>query len=130
MPSANTGVLIVTYIPKALGISKASNWLFTYAVLQLTPIMPQKIHGRTYYFFGVMHLIIAIIAHWHFPETSGKLLEEVDLIFSGKYNFYGAYVHHPQTAAVALAQIEKVQHHENIYRFPVVALILKAMDAV
>lgn len=104
---------------KALGISTASNWLFTYAVLQLTPIMLQKIYWRTYVLFSAMCLIIAIVVHWQFPETSGKSLEEVDLIFSGKFNFYDVHVHHPQTAAAALAQMEKVQQrNKNIYRFP------------
>ncbi|GAN05195.1 general substrate transporter [Mucor ambiguus] len=104
---------------KALGISTASNWLFTYAVLQLTPIMLQKIYWRTYVLFSAMCLVIAIIVHWQFPETSGKSLEEVDLIFSGKFNFYDVHVHHPQTAAAALAQMEKVQQrNKNIYRFP------------
>ncbi|KAI8642465.1 general substrate transporter [Parasitella parasitica] len=104
---------------KALGISTASNWLFTYAVLQLTPIMLQKIHWCTYVLFSAMSLVIAMIVHWQFPETSGKSLEEVDLIFSGKFNFYDVHVHHPQTAAAALAQMEKVQQtNSNIYRFP------------
>ncbi|KAL7318466.1 hypothetical protein PS15m_001707 [Mucor circinelloides] len=104
---------------KALGISTASNWLFTYAVLQLTPIMLQKIYWRTYVLFSAMCLVIAVIVHWQFPETSGKSLEEVDLIFSGKFNFYDVHVHHPQTAAAALAQMERVQQrNKNIYRFP------------
>lgn len=55
---------------KALGISTASNWLFTYAVLQLTPIMLQNIYWRTYVLFSVMCIIIAIIVHFYFPETN------------------------------------------------------------
>ena len=55
---------------KALGISTASNWLFTYAVLQLTPIMLQKIYWRTYVIFSVMCLVIAVIVHFYFPETN------------------------------------------------------------
>jgi MFS family permease len=55
---------------KALGISTASNWLFTYAVLQLTPIMLKKIQWRTYLLFSIMCLIIAAVVHWYFPETN------------------------------------------------------------
>ncbi|KAI8091633.1 general substrate transporter [Thamnidium elegans] len=55
---------------KALGISTASNWLFTYAVLQLTPIMLQRIHWRTYVLFSVMCFIIAVIVYWYYPETN------------------------------------------------------------
>jgi hypothetical protein len=55
---------------KALGISTASNWLFTYAVLQLTPIMLQKIYWRTYVLFSVMCLVIAAAVHYFFPETN------------------------------------------------------------
>lgn len=59
---------------KALGISTASNWLFTYAVLQLTPIMLQRIYWRTYVLFSVMCLVIAVIVYWHFPETNVRYL--------------------------------------------------------
>ncbi|ORE09191.1 general substrate transporter [Rhizopus microsporus var. microsporus] len=55
---------------KALGISTAFNWITTYAVLQLTPIMLRNIEWRTYVLFCVMCLIIAIIVHLYFPETS------------------------------------------------------------
>lgn len=55
---------------KALGISTASNWLFTYAVLQLTPIMLQRIYWRTYVLFSVMCFIIALIVYWYYPETN------------------------------------------------------------
>ncbi|KAG2208893.1 hypothetical protein INT47_011033, partial [Mucor saturninus] len=104
---------------KALGISTASNWLFTYAVLQLTPIMLQRIYWRTYVLFSVMCLVIAVIVYWHYPETNGKSLEEVDLIFSCRFNYYDVDVHHPQTAAAALAQMEKVQQrNKTLYRFP------------
>lgn len=104
---------------KALGISTASNWLFTFAVLQLTPVLLQKIHWRTYVLFSIMCLIMAIVVHCYFPETNGKSLEEVDLIFSCGFNYYDVDVHHPQTAAAALEQMEKVQQkNKDIYRFP------------
>ncbi|KAI8989445.1 hypothetical protein BDB01DRAFT_848617 [Pilobolus umbonatus] len=104
---------------KALGISTASNWLFTFAVLQVTPIMLQNIHWKTYLLFSIMCLIIAVVVHSYFPETNGKSLEEVDLIFSCGFNYYDVDVHHPQTAAAALAQMEKVQKkNKDIYQFP------------
>ncbi|EIE91595.1 hypothetical protein RO3G_16306 [Rhizopus delemar RA 99-880] len=88
-------------------------------VLQLTPIMLERIHWRTYVLFCVMSFIIAIIVHYYFPETSGKSLEEVDLIFSCRFNYYDVNVHHPQTAAEALEQMERVQQRDkNVYRFP------------
>lgn len=104
---------------KALGISTATNWLATYAVLQLTPIMLEQIRWGTYVFFCVMCFLIAIIVHLYFPETNGKSLEEIDLIFSCRFNYYDVNVHHPQTAAEALEQMEKVQQMDkNVYRFP------------
>ncbi|KAI8977604.1 hypothetical protein BDF20DRAFT_821762 [Mycotypha africana] len=104
---------------KALGISTASNWLFTYVVLQLTPIMLKSIYWRTFVLFCASCLIIAFVVHWQFPETNGKSLEEVDLIFSGKFRFYDVDVHHPQTAAAALKLMEEAQQrNRNMYRFP------------
>lgn len=54
---------------KALGISTASNWLITYGVLQLTPIMLQRIYWRTYVLFSIMCLAIAVIVYYYYPET-------------------------------------------------------------
>jgi hypothetical protein len=55
---------------KALGISTASNWLFTLAVLQLSPIMLEYIHWVTYLLFSIFCLIIALVVHNYFPETN------------------------------------------------------------
>lgn len=55
---------------KALGISTATNWLFTYAVLQLTPIMLQHIYWRTYVIFSVLSLISVFLVYMYFPETN------------------------------------------------------------
>lgn len=40
----------------------------------------------------------------------GKSLEEVDLIFSCNFNYYDVNVHHPQTAAAALRQVNRKRH--------------------
>ncbi|KAI9246766.1 hypothetical protein BY458DRAFT_465713 [Sporodiniella umbellata] len=104
---------------KALGISTAANWLFTYAVFQLTPIMLERVEWRTYILFCVLCIVIAITVHLCFPETNGKSLEEIDLIFGCRFNYYDVNVHHPQTAAEALSQMEKIQQTDkNVYRFP------------
>lgn len=43
----------------------------------------------------------------------------MDLIFSCRFNYYDVNVHHPQTAAEALIQMERVQQRDrNLYRFP------------
>ncbi|KAG1323391.1 hypothetical protein G6F62_009685 [Rhizopus arrhizus] len=55
---------------KALGISTAFNWLFTYIVLQLTPTMLERIQWRTYVLFCVMCIIMAIVVYLYFPETN------------------------------------------------------------
>ncbi|KAF7728857.1 hypothetical protein EC973_005483 [Apophysomyces ossiformis] len=100
---------------KALGITTAANWLFNFVILQVSPVMLNRIQWKMYVVFSVFCAFVALAVYGFFPETMGKSLEEVDLIFSCNVNYYDVNVHHPQTAAAALAQMERSQlqneHH-------------------
>ncbi|KAG0176174.1 hypothetical protein DFQ28_008153 [Apophysomyces sp. BC1034] len=114
---------------KALGITTAANWLFNFVILQIAPIMFSTIQWKTYVVFGVFCACIALAVYGFFPETMGKSLEEVDLIFSCNFNYYDVNVHHPQTAAAALAQMERSQlQNEHHFTFvgPTVSNIVTA----
>ncbi|KAI9259690.1 hypothetical protein BDA99DRAFT_99227 [Phascolomyces articulosus] len=92
---------------QALGLTTAANWLFNYGVSQITPIMYVNIRWKTFATYAVLCAVIAFVVYRYFPETKGKSLEEIDLIFSGNFNYYDLNVHHPQTAAAALDVLDR-----------------------
>ncbi|WQF89767.1 Putative major facilitator, sugar transporter, major facilitator superfamily [Colletotrichum destructivum] len=63
-------------------ISSATNWLFNYMIVQITPISIDSIGWRTYIIFAVLNATWVPIIYLFFPETKGLELEDVDLLFS------------------------------------------------
>ncbi|ORY94510.1 and other transporter-domain-containing protein [Syncephalastrum racemosum] len=95
---------------QALGITTAANWLFNYGVTELTPLMYANIEWRAFLVYSIFCAVIPCIVYRYFPETMGKSLEEVDLVFSLNFNYYDVNVHHPQTAMAAIHQVEQIHH--------------------
>lgn len=72
--------------------------------------MFRKIVWGTYVFFAAICLIMAMVIHLYYPETKGRSLEEIQLIFSGALIDQRPDAHHPSTAAEALLHLEQIQH--------------------
>lgn len=66
---------------EANGLSTCSNWLINYAVVQLAPIMINKIAWKTYFVFMCFNFFHVPVVLWAFPETNGYKLEAMDAIF-------------------------------------------------
>ncbi|EPE05877.1 sugar transporter stl1 [Ophiostoma piceae UAMH 11346] len=64
-------------------ISTASNWIFNYMIVQITPIALTNIGWRTYIIFAVLNTSFVPIVYLFFPETKGLELEDMDRLFSG-----------------------------------------------
>ncbi|OAA56243.1 sugar transporter STL1 [Niveomyces insectorum RCEF 264] len=64
-------------------ISTASNWIFNYMVVQITPVAITNIGWKTYIIFGVLNTVFVPIIYFVFPETKGLELEDMDRLFSG-----------------------------------------------
>lgn len=67
---------------QANGISTSANWLFNFMVVMITPVAFSTINNYTYLIFAVINLLMVPASWWIFPETSGRSLEEMDLIFA------------------------------------------------
>ncbi|KAF7316717.1 MFS domain-containing protein [Mycena chlorophos] len=65
----------------AMSVAIGVNWLFSFTVSKLTPIMLNKIHYGTYLIFGLFCLFMGIWAWVFLPETSGIALEDIGLLF-------------------------------------------------
>lgn len=69
-------------------IAAASDWIFNYLVVQITPISISNIRWKTYMIFFVLNIAFAIIVWLFYPETSGRSLEEIDALYLGDNNRY------------------------------------------
>ncbi|QPC73349.1 hypothetical protein HYE68_004101 [Fusarium pseudograminearum] len=93
---------------KANATSTVSNWLWNFFIVMITPVM---IHGTgtfgwgTYAFFAAMNAIFFPIIYFFYPETSGRSLEEIDLIFAKGYTEKISYV-------TAAKQLPRMADHE------------------
>lgn len=64
----------------------ASDWIFNYLVVQITPVSIANIRWKTYMIFFVLNLLFAVTVYLFYPETTGRTLEEIDTLFFGENN--------------------------------------------
>lgn len=90
---------------KANAVSTSANWLFNFFVVQVTPVMVASIGWGTYLFFAILNGLFVPIVYFYYPETKGRSLEELDVIF--------AKSHVAGKAPVQVAKDEPfMEHHE------------------
>lgn len=66
---------------KGVALATCVNWLANFTVGIATPPMIQDIKFGTYIFFASFCLLAGLWAVFFVPETKGKTLEEIDLLF-------------------------------------------------
>jgi hypothetical protein len=77
---------------KANAVSTCSNWLFNFTVVMITPPMVAGIHWGTYLFFAAWNAVFVPVVYFFYPETAGRSLEEIDIIFAKGYTENMSYV--------------------------------------
>ncbi len=63
-------------------VSTCTNWISNFAVVMFTPIFVQDAGWGAYLFFSLMNFIFVPIIFFFYPETTGRTLEEIDIIFA------------------------------------------------
>ena len=58
-----------------------TTWLFNFLIVQVTPIMLDKISWRSYVIFAAINVVIGVTVLLWYPETAGLSLEQVDEVF-------------------------------------------------
>ena len=66
---------------QANALSTSANWIVNFMVVMVTPIAFNNIGWRTYVVFAVFNAAAVPIMYFCYPETKGRSLEEMDLIF-------------------------------------------------
>ncbi|OLY85173.1 High-affinity glucose transporter [Smittium mucronatum] len=68
---------------KSTSITTAANWLLNFVVGLVSPILIKKItYGIYLIFTGFMALAIVMV-YFFYPETKGRTLEQMEIVFSG-----------------------------------------------
>lgn len=69
----------------ATAVSTCANWLANYAVVQFTTIFINRSDYGCYLFFALINLTWIPLIFFCYPETAGRKLEEMDIIFARAY---------------------------------------------
>ncbi|KAK5134871.1 hypothetical protein LTR08_005961 [Meristemomyces frigidus] len=67
---------------KANAISTCSNWLWNFTVVMFTPPFVAASPYGCYLFFAVVNACFIPVIYFFYPETAGRSLEEIDLVFA------------------------------------------------
>ncbi|ODV84200.1 hypothetical protein CANARDRAFT_8877 [[Candida] arabinofermentans NRRL YB-2248] len=69
----------------ATSVSTCTNWVSNFAVVMFTPIFINQSKWGCYLFFACMNFLYVPIIYFFYPETAGRSLEEIDIIFAKSY---------------------------------------------
>ncbi|KAL2818521.1 general substrate transporter [Aspergillus cavernicola] len=82
-------LLPAEYAPLAIrtrtaALATATNWIFTFLVVEITPVSISSIGYRTYIYFAVFNFCFLPVIYYFYPETRNLTLEQIDLLFTGE----------------------------------------------
>lgn len=66
----------------ATAVSTCTNWITNFGVVMFTPIFMNTSAWGAYLFFAVMNYLFIPVIFFFYPETAGRTLEEIDIIFA------------------------------------------------
>lgn len=66
----------------ATAVSTCTNWITNFGVVMFTPIFMDTSAWGAYLFFAVMNYLFIPVIFFFYPETAGRTLEEIDIIFA------------------------------------------------
>ncbi|KAL2848603.1 general substrate transporter [Aspergillus pseudodeflectus] len=69
-------------------LAAASDWIFNYLIVQISPIAIENIRWKTYMIFFVLNVLFACLVWLFYPETQGRSLEEIDALYMGDNDRY------------------------------------------
>lgn len=77
---------------KANAVSTCSNWLWNFTVVMFTPPFTAASSWGCYLFFAIINGLFIPTVYFFYPETAGRSLEEIDLIFAKGFLENKSYV--------------------------------------
>jgi len=89
-----------------MALASASQWLFNFTLTKLTPTMVTNLGYKLFLMFGTINILGMGVFSLLIPETKGRSLEDMDIIF-------GAVTQEKRDADVAKQQRAMEQHQED-----------------
>ncbi|KAM0201814.1 hypothetical protein ACHAPI_001867 [Fusarium lateritium] len=68
---------------RAAALATASNWIFTFLVVEITPVSISSIGWKTYVYFCIFNAFFVPLIYFFYPETRLLSLEQIDKLFTG-----------------------------------------------
>ncbi|KAA8898329.1 hypothetical protein TRICI_006590 [Trichomonascus ciferrii] len=102
----------------AAAVSTCTNWIFNFAVVMFTPVFIDTSDWGCYLFFALVNFIFVPVIFFFYPETAGRSLEEIDVIFA-KSNVEGKPVFRVAATMPKLTPEEVEREAERIGLFEV-----------
>ncbi|KAG4423181.1 hypothetical protein IFR04_003679 [Cadophora malorum] len=68
----------------AASLASASNWIFTFLVVEITPVSINSIKWKTYIYFAIFNACFLPLIYFFYPETKNLSLEQIDELFTGE----------------------------------------------
>ncbi|KAL4908884.1 hypothetical protein BDW74DRAFT_165603 [Aspergillus multicolor] len=69
---------------RTAALATATNWIFTFLVVEITPVSISNIGYRTYIYFAVFNFCFLPLIFFFYPETRNLTLEQIDRLFTGE----------------------------------------------
>ncbi|AET38906.1 glucose-inactivated glycerol proton symporter STL1 Ecym_3420 [Eremothecium cymbalariae DBVPG len=96
-------------------MSTCTNWLCNFAVVMFTPIFIQQSRWGCYLFFAIMNFLYIPVIYFYYPETAGRTLEEIDIIYA-KSHVDGTQAWKVADALPKLT-LEEIEQYGNYFGF-------------
>ncbi|KAI9036922.1 sugar porter family MFS transporter [Aspergillus affinis] len=100
-------------------ISTANHWLWNFAVTMITPVAIDTIGYQYYLVFTCVGLCIPLSVYFFYPETMGRSLEEIDLVFRKSPSVFSTVQYAKKNSHLTVEdsfveEKAKIKHEENV----------------
>ncbi|KAF2717601.1 general substrate transporter [Polychaeton citri CBS 116435] len=103
---------------KGTALGTATNWIFNFMVVEITPIGIRNLGWQFYIIWTVFNLSFVPIVYFFFPETAGRTLEDIDRYFRENHNIIVSFDKAATSSKRPIEYIEKeeqeVRRHSSI----------------
>ncbi|GAO48299.1 general substrate transporter [Saitoella complicata NRRL Y-17804] len=76
-----TEIVELRFRSKGTALATMSNWSWNFMVVEITPIGAETLGYKFFFIFMVFNACFVPLIYFFYPETAGKSLEELDLLF-------------------------------------------------